>query len=250
MPKEILLSDKSDKLKWFKALVDQKDERYKNKLCLVFGKKLVHELDNVVAFITTDQAKDDPVFQNKDTYILSESAFKKLSPVVTPEPYAAVVPLPDLSFPSSILTGIFVLDRLQDPGNIGTLYRTALGLGFEGLILLKPCMDPYHEKIIRASKGACLKLPTLVIEKDDLKKVLENLGLKAYIAELNGQALSKVKHEGPFALILGNESEGVSEQLHELGTLVHIEQKSLESYNVAIAGAIIGYTLTCHKESS
>lgn len=249
MPKEILLSDKSDKLKWFKSLVDQKDQRYKDKLCIVFGKKLILELKHVEAYITTQSQSSDPLFKTKDTYILSESAFKKLSSLITPEPYAALVALPSLDFPNSITKGIFILDELSDPGNIGTIYRTAMGFGLDGIVLLRPHVDPFHEKLLRASKGATLYLPTLVLEKKDLKSFLDRMSIKTYIAELHGKALSSVDHSGPFALILGNEAKGVSHELHELGQKLHIEQNQLESYNVAIAGAIIGYTLMHKKES-
>lgn len=243
MPKEILLSDKSDQLIFFKNLIDDAAFRKNQGYCLVFGKKSFFECDHIKACLITDESKNDPELENFDKFILSDKAFKKLSKLVTPEPYCALVKLPHHELPKTITKGILILDGVSDPGNIGTIFRTAYGLGLDFIIMVKPCCDPYHEKVLRAAKACTLKMPWLYVDKDDLKTVLSKYDINVFVALLEGEALSSIKNTKPFALILGNESQGVSTQLHSLGAKVHIPQAHLESYNVAIASAIISYTL-------
>lgn len=243
MPKEILLSDKNDQLVFFKNLVDDPVFRKKEGFCLVFGKKSVYECSDIKAYVVTHESKDDPILKEFDKFILSEKAFKKLSRLITPEPYAAVVKMPKYELPKKITKGVLILDGLSDPGNIGTIFRTAYGLGLDCIMMIKPCCDPYHEKVLRSSKACSLKMPWLYVEKQDLKKILSNYDLNVFVALLEGEPLSTINNTKPFALILGNESQGVSTQLQSLGIKVHIPQSHLESYNVAVACAIISYTL-------
>lgn len=243
MPKEFFISDKSEKLTFFKSLVNDPLIRKEHQLCLVFGKKTVQELSCIKAIITTSDHKDDPFFQSSDRYVLSESAFKKLSGLVTPEPYAALVELPTFPFPHKISQGILILDELNDPGNVGTLFRTAWGLGLEGIILLTNSVDPYHSKVLRASKATTLKMPWMKMERNEVLSYLHSSDLTVYCADLAGEKLHSITPVYPFALILGNEARGVCDELKTLGTAIHIPQTDLDSYNVAIAGAIISYTL-------
>lgn len=243
MPKEILLSDKSDKLIFFKNLIEDSSFRSKQGLCLVFGKKTLLELNQVEACLVTSSSKDDPDLKDFDKYVLSDKAFKKLSHLVTPEPYCAVVKIPTFQIPSHIKKGVLILDGLNDPGNIGTIFRTSYGLGLDMIIMIKPSCDPYHEKVLRAAKGCSLKMPWVYIEKQALESFLASYDISIFVAMLEGQKLNDVHNTKPFALILGNESQGVSETLQSLGCKVHIPQHHLESYNVAIASGILSYTL-------
>jgi TrmH family RNA methyltransferase len=243
MPKEFLLSNKSDKLKFFNSLMRDKKARQNHEQILVFGKKTVQELDHVLAYITTTENQNDPFFSRHDRYVLTPQDFKKLSNLVTPDGYGALVQLKAPHWPSKIKTGVLVLDRLSDPGNAGTLFRTAYGLGLDGIIFVGPSVDPYNPKVLSASKGTCLKLPWKSLENNEVVSFLNPLNLSIYSADLEGENLAHIKNKSPFALILGNESQGLSQDLKSLGTLLHIPQHHLESYNVAIAAAIISYTL-------
>lgn len=248
MPKEFLLSDKSEKLKFFKSLVDDPLARHKDQKCIVFGEKILSEGLEVEAYITTPSKKDDPFFALTDCYIISEKAFKHLSGLVTPEPYGAVIKMPNFKFPKTIKRGLLILDRLNDPGNLGTIFRTALGFALDGVILLKPCVDPYHPKVLRSSKGCSLKMPWVKLEESELFSFLKTYNLPVFCADLDGENLHKTNHKGPFALIMGNESSGVSPGLKAHFKKIHIPQNHLESYNVAIACAIIGYTLMTKED--
>lgn len=243
MPKEILLSDRNNQLTFFKNLIDDPCFRQTHRYCLVFGKKTLFECKNVEACLVTNESKDDPDIKNFDKFVLSQKAFKNLSKLVTPEPYCALVKIPEHKIPSQINKGILILDSLSDPGNIGTIFRTAYGLGLDFIIMLKPCCDPYHEKVLRSAKGATIKMPWIYLAKEELEKFLCCYDIKIFVAMLEGKKLNEIHNTKPFALILGNESQGVSNNFHSLGCKVHIPQHDLESYNVAIAAGILSYTL-------
>jgi len=244
MTKEFLIHEKSALFKSFKALIENKELRAEKQEAILFGEKVLLEFKNeLIALITTEAGKDHPAFSHLDRFILTPKAFKALSSLVTPEPYAALVRIPKKDPHLKINHGVLVVEALNDPGNLGTLFRTAWGLGLEALIITPHTVDPYHEKVLRASKGISLKMPWLKLEKEELESFFKKHHLTVYLADLEGTPLREIKPKGPFALILGNESQGLSPELKKLGHPLHIPQKNLESFNVAIAGAIISYTL-------
>lgn len=246
MAEKILITDTSKQFKFFKQLVHDKTIREEEKKALIFGKKMIEESADIEAYLTTKDHSDDPFFHNKTLYILSDKGFKQLSELVNPEPYGAIIKIPHFSF-NAITQGVFILDRLQDPGNIGTLFRTALGFGLDGILLLKNTCDPFSSKVIRSSKGAVFKIPHMCLSKTELDLFVKHHNLSVYIADLNGNNLNTIAPKTPFGILLGNEAQGVDPCLKTVGETIHIPQKNLESLNVAIAGAIIAYTFTAHK---
>lgn len=139
---------------------------------------------------------------------------------------------------------LLLLDRVQDPGNLGTLLRSAVAFGFDGVILGHGCVDVYNEKVIRSTQGAIFKIP---IEFHSLKEyvpMLQMKGVKVYGTSLeNGQPLGEIEEASQMAFILGNEGQGVdSELLSATDRNIFIEMtQNIESLNVSIAGSIIMY---------
>jgi TrmH family RNA methyltransferase len=119
---------------------------------------------------------------------------------------------------------------------VGTLFRTAYALGFEGIYLIKPHVDPFNDKAMRAAKGANLFLPFQSVELESFLELSK--GYRLLLASADGQPL--VKNEGPTILVLGHETRGISAALMERGERVAIPmRKEAESLNVASAGAIL-----------
>ncbi len=175
-------------------------------------------------------------------FLTNEAVIKKLSSSQNPEGIITVSKKPKERPTSS--SKILYLDDVSDPGNLGTLLRTALAFGFKDVILRKGA-NPYRPKVVQASQGAIYKLN--IIQNDDVS-LLDKLKTKGY--EIIGTdlkssiPLSSLKKEGKLALILGNEARGVSKEVLEKGgTNVRIEIDSIESLNVAMAGAILMYEL-------
>ena len=141
---------------------------------------------------------------------------------------------------------ILILDQLQDPGNLGTLIRTADAVGVRAVILLEPCVDPFDPKTVRGTMGSIFTVPFARVKNSaDLWPWLINLGYRPIGADASrGQTvwLSEVLH-GPVALVLGNEARGLSPALHtHLTDYVSLPLLGqAESLNVAVAGGILMY---------
>ena len=153
--------------------------------------------------------------------------FRKITGQPSPEGVVAEFPLPK---PSSLkgLDYVLVLDRVMDPGNMGMLLRSALALGFEGVLFLEGCVDPFNEKALAAARGALFRLPYCFGTLDDIDAPL-------LVADLEGAPLAFQKR---CALVLGNEAQGSQIEAPK----VSIPHKGeMESLNVAAAGSILMY---------
>jgi len=135
------------------------------------------------------------------------------------------------------------LDRVQDPGNLGTLIRTADAAGMDAIILGEGCADPYNPKVVRATQGSLFHLPII---KRNLATFMDEIDMPLYGTALeNAIAFKAVEPSETFALLVGNEGQGVSEELLGKTTknlYIPIYGKS-ESLNVSIAAGILMYYL-------
>jgi RNA methyltransferase, TrmH family len=177
----------------------------------------------------------------EESFVSSAEVLKKIT--ATDAVVAATLPLP----PSTSLchtNRIVVLEGLQDPGNVGTILRTALALGWDGAFLTPTTADPFNDKALRAARGAPLFLPIQSGTLEDLQTLLQENQMNAYIADVHGKNLSEVAFKPPLALILGHETEGPSPLAKTFGqTLAIPMHKTMESLNVASAAAIFMYQL-------
>lgn len=141
---------------------------------------------------------------------------------------------------------IVILDNVQDPGNIGTIIRTAVAFNYDTIVLSSNSVNKYNEKVIRASQGMLFKIN--IIEKELVTFIpeLKKQGYKVYGTNvLNGVNVKDVKDNNKHAFILGNEGNGVSSEVEKLvDKNIYIDiNKNCESLNVGIAGAIIMYEM-------
>ena len=173
---------------------------------------------------------------------VTEAIIKKISTTVNPQ---NIIGICDITFKKEIKgTKILLLDNINDPGNLGTLIRSSLGFGIETIVLNNDCVDLFNEKVIRASQGAIFKMNIII---DDLKQVITKLkkqGIKVFGTSLNSsQFLQEIDKTSKYAILLGNEANGVKEELLQLTDQnIKIEiNNELESLNVAVAGSILMY---------
>lgn len=210
--------------------------RKERNAALISGRKLISELGSVKTLLCTKEAKPLAVKAEKKL-LVTPQILKKITGVEEPEPYAAEISLPapgDLSGKKFLLA----LDKISDPGNLGTLLRTALALGWEGVFLLDGCVDPFNDKALRAAKGATFHLPLLEGTAEELLELIEKNGLRVYLSGMRGKRVETQKIEPPLILVLGSESHGVTFSPKEAITLT-IPIQGVESLNVATAGAIL-----------
>ncbi|MBM3191591.1 MAG: RNA methyltransferase [Chlamydiae bacterium] len=189
-----------------------------------------------------------PIRKAEHCLTVSQEVLKKITGLVSPEPYAAILALPQLK--PTRYERLLICDRISDPGNLGTLLRTALSFGFDAAFLLPGCVDPFNDKVVRSAKGALFHLPLLFGDWDDLLLLQKQKGLHLYQADLQGSALEETSFSLPLGLILGNESQGTSWEAKKCAQDVAISiNPSMDSLNVAIAGGIFMFTMraSCQK---
>lgn len=237
-------------IKHLVKLRQNRNYREEEQLVLVYGNKIIQELSTVCDFKTLIIKKgyDGPTLHAKTTYIVNEEILKKIAGTPSVEDLAAEVVLPQ---PTAIHNSkkILALDAISDPGNMGTLVRTAVGFGFDGIFLLPHCVDLFNEKTIRASKGASFKVQFQLGEHLELKELINNHQFTGYIADIEGQDFKNIPKSEKIILILGNESQGLSKEVSTLGKKINIPLSShIESLNVAVAGGILMCYLSSNYE--
>lgn len=178
---------------------------------------------------------------------VNEHVMRALSEREEPQGLVATFALPqtaltDVELPPDPL--VLLLDRLRDPGNLGTLLRTADAVGAGAVLLLPPCVDPFDPKVLRASMGSCFSLPVVTVESQEtLLAWLRKRGLPLYGGDAAGRLWTSLDWRGGLALALGNEAEGLDGALtshcDQLAALP--QQGRAESLNVAVAGGVLMY---------
>lgn len=180
-------------------------------------------------------------FAHYETYEVTKDILKKLSDSVSGTWMMAVcrMPKPTSTFGDKVI----VLDGVQDPGNVGTIIRTAYSFGYTSVVLSSACADIYNEKVIRSTQGALFHIPVIRGEIMALLAQLKQQGITCYATSLHdAAAMQSVCVKQPLALIFGNEGKGVSQcVLDESDHRVYIEMDTFESLNVAVAAGICMY---------
>ena len=138
---------------------------------------------------------------------------------------------------------MMVLDRLQDPGNVGTILRTAEGAGVTGVMLDAECADIYNPKTIRSTMGSIFRMPFCYEEdlEEGIRKLKER-GVCVYAAHLEGkQSYDEADYRGPCAFLIGNEGNGLRPQIARMAdTYIRIPMAGqVESLNAAIAATVL-----------
>lgn len=168
--------------------------------------------------------------------LVSEHVMKKITGH-TP-PIAAVIEKPT---PQGGQDKLLLLDRVQDPGNLGTLMRSALAFGFDRMLLYQ-CVDPFGAKVVRATQGAIFRLPIELLDSPEALS-LHYPEHRIVAAMLTGE--THLALSSPYILMLGNEGQGLSDTfLKQAHHHLTIQTREVESLNVAVAGSILMHQLT------
>ena len=140
---------------------------------------------------------------------------------------------------------VLALDKVQDPGNMGALMRSACAFGFKTIVLGEGCVDIYNDKVIRSSQGAIFKLNFINTNLVNFLKDKENEYVIYGTNVINGIPLSSIKKEEKMIFVLGNEGNGISKEVAQIiKNNIYIPMQDTESLNVSVAGGIIMYHLS------
>ncbi len=232
----------------------RKNQKYRTQCqsVVIEGSKLIQEVcqKKPVKIILAVNEKHIPKGVCADeSYTVSDAISKKVSGVLTPEGLIAEVAMPEQS---SLQEAQYVIafDGVADPGNLGTLLRTALALGWEGVFIVEGSCDPFNDKALRAAKGATFRLPYRVGSWDELKQLIDVNQLNAFAADIDGDDLSGLEIKERVLLVLGSEAHGLSSDTKKVCKKVTIPMSGeMESLNVSVAGGILMYTIKVRGQS-
>lgn len=239
-------------IKDINRLQTKSSARRKEKLFVIEGLKLYQEApkaDIVNTYVSESFLKEHKE-QLKTSYIVvKDNIFKEISDTVTPQGIICVVRQKEYSLKTILKKDkkqIFVLlESLQDPGNLGTIMRTAEGAGAAAVIMNKTTVDLFNPKVIRSTMGSVFRVPFLVYENlSEAVKELQVQNVKVYAAHLEGKLFyNEQTYEESSAFLIGNESKGLSEEMSSLADcLIKIPMEGqLESLNAAVSAALLMY---------
>jgi len=186
-----------------------------------------------------------------DVEQVSADLLEAISETETSQGILAVLELTLLPYPP---TPNFVLipDSIRDPGNLGTLLRTADAAGVQAVLIPPETTDAFAPKVIRAGMGAHFRLPIHSLSWDEIQRISESAKLKVFLAEMADRSCWETDFRAPLALIVGGEAEGASEQARKLADVrVSIPMPGrAESLNAAVAGAILMFEAVRQRQSS
>lgn len=208
-------------------------------LFLVEGFHLV-EMASLSGSLLEVLALKDPAINGVKTTLVNQAIIEKLSFSKSPEPIIGVCKK-DVRKAKKHVRAL-LLDRIQDPGNVGTLLRSALAFGFDEVLSIQGTASFYGNKVVSSSQGAIFALPLREgLSEEEALSYLKERGYSLLGSALEGgKDFRSINIPSPVCLILGNEGKGMSESLKkEASCLAYIPISGIDSLNVSVAGGIL-----------
>ena len=248
---ELITSRANPLMQKVKKLRDDRKLRRKEGLFLCDGMKMLEEAvkwgAGIDTVILSEDLADTHVPAGVRTVAVPADLMRAISPMETPQGALFLVKNPDLA-PPRVLPGkrYLILDGLQDPGNVGTILRTADAFGCDGVLLTNHCADPLNPKTVRATMGAIFRTPVWEVDAREVLPLLEESGLKLAATALRDDTVSLPQADlSRTAVVIGSEGRGVSDfLLRSCSATVKIPMEArCESLNAAMAAAVVLWEL-------
>ena len=247
-------------LKWYQKLATGK-ARLEFGAFLLEGNRAIQQVisahpETIIEIISVEEPPRD--YYSYPVRLVTESQLRSISSVKTPQGIIAVVRLPPDTYSSHLPEHpgdkILLLEDIQDPGNTGTLIRTAAAFDFSGVILTDKCADPFSPKCVQSTAGAALSV--WLRRTNRYLGLIEALQAKGYTlaaTDLNGSEDARILQQGDRLLLaLGNEASGLTQQLLNMAEYrlkIPTVRERAESLNVAACGAIFMYLSSTREPS-
>lgn len=249
----MITSIQNNKVKKIEKLIQKSKTRTEEGLFVVEGLKMMKEVPSdrlVETFMSeTFAATQEAAFFMEVNYeIVSEQVFKRMSDVSTPQGILGLVKIPVQQWSGEIEeeNPLYIMaENLQDPGNIGTLIRTAEAAGADGVFLSKGCADLYNPKVVRSTMGSIFRI-RIFTEIDPVETIrqMKSGGIQVLAADLKGaQPYDKADYCLPTCILIGNEGSGLTQAVaEEAGKAIKIPLLGgAESLNAAVAAGVLLY---------
>lgn len=245
-------------VKYMLTLKDKKT-RDNEQTCLIEGEKILSDLASEgypirMFFISEKALKENReaaekiAVRSSYNFVTTDAVMKALSSTDTPAGFIAAAETPMINPLAEdpeefIKDGLYICaDNIQDPGNMGAIFRTAAGLEASGIVLYGNCADPFSPKSIRGSAGKTLTVPFIHAYDQEFFKTLKKLGCPVYVTAKTGAiSLEKFRYPKTSCIVLGSEGKGVSKEVRDVadGAISIPISENTESLNVSTAAAII-----------
>lgn len=254
-----ITSSQNPLIKEIKSFRSRKN-RSKKGLFIIEGSKLffeaLNEEEKIASifmseqFLSTGESKEilaRAAARSIKTYALPDRLFKAISDTESPQGILAVIKARHRNINQLPAEGnlLVILETLQDPGNMGTIIRTADAAGFTGIIVSQGCVDVYNPKVLRSTMGSIFHIPLFFSDNlGETIQILKSKGTKIYAAHLKGTSnYFQLDMHNDTAIIIGNESKGISAEIAALADeLVKIPMiGKAESLNASVAAALLMY---------
>ncbi len=253
----MITSENNAQLKNITALLKKSKERQQQGLYVAEGRKMFLEACSLgiveKAFLAESYAAEcgvpDCAYET-----VSDDVFKKIAETVTPQGVIALVRMPAYDIDKIVdkAQSLVILEDLQDPGNLGTIIRTAEAAGMDAVILNRTAVDPYNPKVVRSTMGAMFRMPILVTDDiTGLVKGLNALGFNTLATHLNAQrTYIDADYSGKCAILIGNEGNGLSDELTSIAKekIIIPMSGNVESLNASVAAALMMYEVRRNKQ--
>ena len=238
-----LTSVNNDIVKAISALNDKKYRKSTNKIILEGEKSILGAIEAGYEIIDLFYENEKFNFSAKNKYKVNQKILEKLSSTKSGAPVVGTILRPEFDIVEfKKFKKIVLLDSIKDAGNLGTIIRSALAFGIDGIVLAGEYIDPFSPKVIRASAGNIFKMPILeTLEPEKFKDTHKFLTTVVS----GGKPLSKADLEEKFILVMGSEATGISKKFEELSDkLITLDIKnSVESLNLSVCASIFFYEI-------
>lgn len=229
------------KIKRIRRLLRDRRFRRREGCFVVEGKRWLDDVLHydqrllIEVFCTQDFADEFQIAQRWQ--LVSDVVMKSMTTMETPPGIVAVIQMQQAKIGRK--SRLLILDRIQNPGNLGTILRTASASGVDGVVLSAETVDPYNPKVLHSSMGAHLRIPIISANWDEIAAMVTNL--EVWYADAGATTIyTEIDLNRPHALIVGNEANGIGLEAQRLGNPITIPMvRAVESLNVAMATGII-----------
>ncbi len=231
----------NERVKYWAKLQDKKYQGLENKI-IVEGEHLVEEAKNAGKLLEVISLEEQDY--GVPNIIVNEAVMKKITSLTN---IPRVIGIVEMLEAREINGNVLLLDRISDPGNMGTIIRSAVAFGIDTIVIGEGSVSIYNPKVVRATEGLMFHIN--IIEDNLLETIaeLKSEGYTIYTTDVEGgEPLEKINFSGKIAIIMGNEGAGVSDELRTCADhKLYIKMSSLcESLNVGVATSIILYELS------
>lgn len=259
--KDMITSTSNQQIKNIVQLAKKGKARREQDVFLVEGLRMYQEApkERIVKTYVSESfyKKEKKILSDEKIEIVEDRVFASASDTMTPQGVLSIVKqyhYEKKDFWKKEQPFFLVLENLQDPGNLGTIFRTAEGAGVDGIFLSRDCVDLYNPKVIRSTMGSVYRMPFFYVDSaEETVESLKEQGVKVFAAHLKGrQSYNQENYTSACAFLIGNEGNGLTEQLAshaDCYVKIPMEGK-VESLNAAMAAGILMYEVNRQRRNA